>query len=282
MITRDLALDIEYGFPPDQLEQEVEGVRAHPMIWHAMWMPPSLLSYARDPQFAQANPQGLIVLTGHINCHDCALCSDGGDIRFGGHVTPWRRVYPDCTDPPGLEDADPERFDDLCFVRDPLEPFPVPSNEVRALRMLITNPEPGIFLPTRVVATPLEQELVDHTWMSSPAYAAMRMTQFIEVCDQVVVAQSQQAPLEVTPPSCMGVYRSQMHPLSAYPVGKTPAEWAALRQAYHSHVNLLGEGDDYSHILYLYDRGGDANDAQLQAHLDAMRALPASAPVERR
>jgi hypothetical protein len=81
---RDLIADIAHSAPLERLEEERAAVAGSPMVWHAL-----LLPHAEAP--------GRFVLTGHINCHDCALCSTAGDFRDGGHLAPWRASYPDCT-----------------------------------------------------------------------------------------------------------------------------------------------------------------------------------------
>lgn len=80
MINRDRDRDIEHSIPREQLAGEIEAMRPHGMIWHA-------LDLGSDR----------VVLTGHLTCHDCYYCGEYGDIRYGGRLAPWLASYPDCT-----------------------------------------------------------------------------------------------------------------------------------------------------------------------------------------
>lgn len=86
MIERDLLADVAHSEPLDQLEAARAKVAASPRVWHALLLP---VTRTDGPRF---------VLTGHINCHDCALCAICGDFRDGGTLAPWRARYGDCTD----------------------------------------------------------------------------------------------------------------------------------------------------------------------------------------
>lgn len=85
MTKRDLAEDLRRAQPLVELPGMRAQVAESPMVWHAMLLPVALTA---EPKF---------VLTGHINCHDCALCNVAGDLRDGGSLVPWRATYPDCT-----------------------------------------------------------------------------------------------------------------------------------------------------------------------------------------
>lgn len=85
MTRRDLYTDLDMSQPLSELEAARAEVAADPRVWHALLLP---IKVTHDPRF---------VLTGHNVCHDCALCHVAGDFRDGGHLVPWREVYPDCT-----------------------------------------------------------------------------------------------------------------------------------------------------------------------------------------
>lgn len=86
MIERDLLADIAHSEPLAQLEAARAAVAPSPRVWHALLLPVARTEGVR------------FVLTGHINCHDCALCAICGDFRDVGTLVPWRARYGDCTD----------------------------------------------------------------------------------------------------------------------------------------------------------------------------------------
>lgn len=187
MIKRDLKNDIEHADPFDVAYSDETRTKLlnSPIIWHALWIPPAGLVEHAELSIARGLNlrRGAIVFTGHINCHDCALCPEAGDWRYGGTVVPWRRVYPDCTDP---EDADPiEATDDFDWVRDPVASFRPSTREIGALRRALFNPAEGVFKPVGVEVATADRVMVDICWMRSPAASASQLTRFISACDIV-------------------------------------------------------------------------------------------------
>lgn len=115
MTRRDLEEDLLHAQPLAELPAMRAQVAESPMVWHAMLLPISLTG---EPKF---------VLTGHINCHDCALCSVAGDLRDGGGVVPWRNKYPDCT-------STEEEYDSYYGYNDAIDGMvPVPASVREAL-----------------------------------------------------------------------------------------------------------------------------------------------------
>jgi len=200
MIERDLTQDIKHVEPLETaLSTDTRRrLRASPLVWHALWAPPSLLPVHGD----SAYEQGGIVFTGHINCHDCALCVEAGPWGYGGIVVPWRRCYLDCTDQPDDPDVG---LDDIAHVPDPIVGRWKPTNkQVRALRLALVNPRPGVYWMTHVRLRAVEVDRIDTAWMTSPAGAASRMTPFVTAADTIVgMKQSTLSPA----PDCLKEWR---------------------------------------------------------------------------
>lgn len=203
MINRDVIKDLKHAEPLTALsDPEVRVKLANsPRIWHALWLPPGLLQAyeaSTTPGLSDADrARGAVVFTGHINCHDCALCSEAGAYPHEGwKLVPWRRVYADCTDDPGEEDAAlaEERSlpgdDDLACVPDPVVGSWRPTEaELRALRLGLVNPAPGVYLPTGVKLSDPWLDLLDSSWMGSPAGSCGQLTPFTLAADMVAGGQ---------------------------------------------------------------------------------------------
>lgn len=159
MIRRDLADDITYSEPWAQLEASRAHVAASNRVWHALELPP-----------VECGGQRRFTLTGHIVCHDCALCVEAGDFRDVGTAVPWRRCYSDCTD-----EHEEDGFDAFDAYQDPVTgPTPIEPEVARLLRHAFYEVEPGRLRHTGHALTELELERLDCWAMETPGHSAGR------------------------------------------------------------------------------------------------------------
>lgn len=166
---RDMKLDLEHSEPLSALAQAQRQIEASPLVWHALLLP------------REVAPDGRFVLTGHIVCHDCALCSVAGDFREILRVVPWRAWYPDCTSTEEEVAQYTHCPDEVVGVH----PMPLWVQEALYLMVYTTDRH-------RLTGWGLPEEhlhALDHWGMQLPAMCAGRMPAVYQVIDLFFAAE---------------------------------------------------------------------------------------------
>lgn len=91
MTYRDIESDWRHAQPWTALNHTLELLRNTDRIWHLLEMP------------EMRDGTRWFVATGHINCHDCLLCEEQGNVCWieasvEDLPVPWRESYADCCD----------------------------------------------------------------------------------------------------------------------------------------------------------------------------------------
>lgn len=173
-------MPIEHKLTPDVLAHRVPRhafavtasmLRENARIWHAMALPPVVV-----------DNEDCVLFTGHINCHDCALCEIAGDVRYGGRIVPWRRIVPDCTDDDAVHDS-------FSRVNDAIVgPLDVPLEIAELLRAVVFEPAAGRIRFTGRRLTRAHAETLDEWIMTTPAVSGCRPpTWLTDVADALFV-----------------------------------------------------------------------------------------------